>query len=171
MRGFRALPACVLAAATAAAAGAPPPAPPLPPPGMTPCECVKDARRCWPLAKQAFAIHVSLKKTEVEGALPGRFVAGAQAWALREPDKDGHFLRVECGAKVPCASVRDLLEKRLAESALVQSVSREPEKKLFSPKTWELTAKGKTVVEDAKRCRPGLWTELAPALTSGSLFE
>lgn len=168
----RFLPALVLAAQVAAAAEAPPAAPPLPPPGMTPCECVKDAKRCWPLAKQAFAIIIALKKTEVEGALPGRFVAGTQAWALHEPEKDGHFLRVTCGSdKVPCASVRDLLERRLAESSLVQSVSREPEKKLFNAKTWELTAKGKTVFEDAKRCRPGLWSELAPVLTGGSIWN
>ena len=57
---------------------------------------------------------------------------------------------------ISCASVRDLLEKRLAESSLVQSVSRESESKLFNSKTWELRAKGKTVFEDAKRCRPGL---------------
>ena len=167
----RLLLACVCLAVSAAAADAPPPAPPLPPPGMTPCECVKDARRCWPLAKQAFAIHVSLKMTEIEGALPGRFIPGAQAWALEKPEKDGHFLRVTCGDKVPCGSVRDLLERRLAESALVQSVSRLPEQKLFEPKTWELSAKGKAVVEDAKRCRPGLWTELAPILNGGSLWN
>lgn len=163
---------CVFVAARAAAADAPPAKPPLPPPGMTPCECVKDARRCWPLAQQAFAIIVSLKKTEIEGALPGRFIPGTQAWALREPEKDGHFLRVTCGSdKVPCASVRDLLEQRLAESSLAQSVSREPEKKLFNVKTWELTAKGKSVVQDAKRCRPGLWTQLAPVLTGGSIWN
>lgn len=161
----------LLAAGGASAADAPPGAPPQPPPGLTPCECVRDAKRCWPLAKQAFGIIVTLKKTEVESALPGRFIAGTRAWALREADKDGHFLRVECGEKVSCASVRDLLEKRLAESALAQSVSREPEKKLFNPKTWELAPKGRTVVQDAKRCRPGLWTELAPILTSGSLWN
>lgn len=111
---------------------------------------------------------VPLKKEELEGALPGRFVAGAQAWALREADKDGHFLRVECGARASCGSVRDLLEKRLAEASLAQSVSREPEKKLFDAKTWQLTAKGKKIVEDAKRCRPSLWTELAPILNNGS---
>ena len=88
----------------------------------------------------------------------------AKATAL--PAKDGHFLRVGCGPKkVPCGSVRDLLEKRLAEASLAQSVSREPENELFDPKTWALTGKGETAVEDAKRCRPGLWKELAPALT------
>ena len=123
------------------------------------------------MAKQAFGMIVPLKKEELEGALPGRFVAGAQAWALREPDKDGHFLRVECGSKASCGSVRDLLEKRLAEASLVQSVSREPENKLFDARTWELTAKGKKVVADAKRCRSSLWTELAPILTGAPLFN
>ncbi|HXT00030.1 MAG TPA: hypothetical protein VN915_05110 [Elusimicrobiota bacterium] len=161
---------CPLASAGPAAAGeaAAASAPGAPPPGMTPCEVVSD-ERVWKAAKIAFGIIVSIKKTDVEGALPGRFVPGTRTWALRRPEQAGHFLRVECGAdKVSCASVRDLLERRLAESSLVQAVSREPEKMLFDPKTWALTAKGGAVLEDAKRCRPGLWTELAPTLTGSS---
>jgi len=163
--------AVVLAARCAAAAERPPAAPPQPPAGMTPCQVVTN-KRFWKLAKIAFGMIVTVKKSDIEGALPGRFFPGTLPEALLHPGKDGHFLAIKCGAaKVPCSGVRDLLEERFAESTLAQSVSREPENHLFDAKTWELTAEGKTVVEDAKRCRPGIWSELAPFLTGGGAWN
>jgi hypothetical protein len=157
----------ILAARGAAAAPAAPAAEG-PPPRMSVCECVTN-RICWGVAKTAFALIVSTKKREVEGALPGRFFPGTQTATLHRPDKNGHFLRVTRGSdRVSFESARDLLEQRLAFSSLVQSVSPEPESALFSPTTWALTGAGDAAQQEAKRCRPGLWSELAPTLTSGS---
>lgn len=95
---------------------------------------------------------VSAKKTEVEGALPGRFFPSTQTTTLAHADKKGHFLRVTCGAdRIPCPSFRDLLEQRLA--------------------TWELTGAGQTVQQEAKRCRSGIWSELAPTLVGSSVWN
>ncbi len=139
------------------------------PPALGICECVKDSR-CWGLTKTFFAQVVDVKKKEVEGALPGRYFPRTETWALYSADKDGHFLRVTCGpARAPCASYRDQLEWRLVASALLKVLPhRAVDDRLFHPVTWIITAEGEAALSEAKRCRPGLWSDLAPALTASA---
>jgi hypothetical protein len=171
---FRLWFAFILTAQVAAAAAPvlrPAPEPADTPAGMSVCECVTN-KICWGVVQKAFAMNAAVKKTEVEGALPGRFFLGTQTATLAHADKHGHFLRVTCGdAHVPCPSFRDLLEARLAVSTLVQSVSRVPEDTLFSPTTWALTGAGEAVQQEAKRCRPGIWSELVPVLVGVSVWN
>lgn len=77
-------------------------------------------------------------------------------------------MRVTCGAKAaPCRQYRDSLERRLAVSVFLQCLPQSvPKSELFDPRTWAIKPQGEAVLKEAIRCRPGLWSELAPVLQS-----
>ena len=141
------------------------------PAAPTLCECAA-RKRCWSLVLNAFGQISGAAKTEVEGSAPGQFFPEARANALRRAGKDGHFLRVTCGPqRALCTGYRDALEKRLAVSSLLRSLPlHPPEKELFDSKTWEITPLGDKILDEALRCRPQLWSELAPILLASPAF-
>lgn len=136
------------------------------PSAPTVCDCVtpgtQSGRICWGLVKTVFAESFGREKTEVEGALTGRFFPDALAWALKGVDKHGHFLRVECGPeRKPCPGYRDTLERRLMVSAFLSSVPvHGPASDYFDPNTWAIKPPGLAVLKEAGRCRPSYWNEI-----------
>lgn len=158
--------ALLLSASPASAAprtAAPPPA--AVPDKPTVCGCLEN-RVCWGALQQTFGQVFGLKKVEIEGALPGRFFPGTLAWAMPEPDKDGRFLTVECGAaRVPCRENAEVLERRLLAASLLSALPLPPPPTLyFDPRTWEVRGPGVQALVEAKQCRPTLWDELTEPL-------
>lgn len=131
-------------------------------PKRTPCECAANPR-CWGIAMAGFAQKAGIAKTEVEGALPGRFFPAAWTFALRKPTTDGHFLLVQCGPeRRPCEDKRDELERRLIVSRFVTSLPLyEPEETLADPVSWVPTDRGEAVWAEVKQCRKGFLEEVA----------
>ena len=153
MRKFRRmLTAAVLTLAASARAGEPPARAVvhLSPRGA--CECLVQ-KRCWKLVREAFQSNARIAKTEVEAAMNERFFPGAVAFALSEPDAEGHFLKVQCGG-MPCDDKRDDLERRLiVTSFLVSLPLGTPRAELFDETTWAPTSKGEKVFTQAKICK------------------
>lgn len=129
------------------------------------CGCLR-SRVCWGAVRESFGQVFSLKKTEIEGALPGRFFPGTLAWAMPEADKEGRFLTVECGAaRVPCRENAETLERRLLAVSLLSALPLPPPPTLyFDPRTWEVRGPGMQALVEAKQCRPTVWDELTEPL-------
>lgn len=125
----------------------------------SPCECAAK-KKCWKNVMSFFRLNAQTSKDEIEKALPNRFFPDTLAWSLAHPDKDGHFLRVQCGdRRKACDEQTFELEKRLIISSLLKTLGE----KHFDPETWVIDAKGYEIFDKLKQCRPGLLRELAAA--------
>ncbi|MBI3565326.1 MAG: hypothetical protein HY079_09035, partial [Elusimicrobia bacterium] len=82
------------------------------------------------------------------------------------PDREGHFLTVECGtARVPCRENAETLERRLLAVSLLSALPLPPPPTLYyDPRTWEVRGPGVQALVEAKKCRPTLWDELTEPL-------
>lgn len=130
------------------------------------CECITK-KGCWKIVREAFQENSSGGKTEIEAAVNDRFFPGANAFALRPPFEDGHFLTVQCGG-VACGDKRDLLEARFIMSRFLASLPLGmPQSELFDRQTWEITAKGDSIFNQAKLCKTGLLPALVDMVHNG----
>ncbi|MDE2492237.1 MAG: hypothetical protein KGM24_15420 [Elusimicrobia bacterium] len=160
--GPRATSAALLAlmAAAPAARAAAPKAPGSP--SAAACACER-SERCWKLVETVYPKIVEAELKEVDGAMPDRFFRGATTFALRRPDRRGHFLKVSC-PRTSCVGKRDELQQRLIYTSLLSSLPlNAPKGTLYDPMTWRLTDAGRETISAARRCRTGLIAWLAGA--------
>lgn len=127
-------------------------------------ECLK-SKPCLALIEAGFNQVYGLHLKEVEGAPQDRFFKGTLTFALREPDADGHFLKVICSdlSAASCAMTRNALEERLLSATLLQALPIGiPKPRLYDGMTWVPTTLGKQCVAKVKNEVPALWDRLLP---------
>ena len=127
-----------------------------------PCDCANN-KTCWSTVLEAFSLRSRQSRGEVDGALPNRFFAGTETYALEKPDRYGNFLTVMCGpGRAACADKRGELQRRLIYASFLSSLPfGGGEGVYYHPQTWAITTEGETTVSQLRKCRPELLDELA----------
>ena len=122
--------------------------------------CRRNPERLWSFVAKAFGQVFAAHLHEIEGAMPGRFIPGADVTARRRLDEDGHFTVILCrgaAGAAPCPERRGPFEGRVIEASLLRSLPGErSHEDLYDPESWEVTALGRETLDEAKRCWPDL---------------
>lgn len=130
------------------------------------CRCAAH-ELCWDAAMASYAALTKRSAREAEGSTRGRFFPRASASARRELDAEGHFIDLRCGGKA-CPEERAALEARIVYGSFLLALPLGlPEPALRDPSTWVISARGESMLREAKRCRKDLVSELVAGLRRG----
>ena len=130
-------------------------------------DCAKEGRfvnrkSCWTLIERGFRQLFALHLREVDGAAPGRFFPATVSFTKSGMDADGRFLQVFCldaeGQRRPCRAQASVLERRIVEMTLVESlpVQKPPLYALRDPWSWVVTPRAQELIDETKGVYPDL---------------